>query len=104
MNSDGKSRGSLTLISQKALDVLLEMAHSLSDTDPLKQYLLQVISSLRSKLNEPLEIHKGVGGIFSTSTLSCSTPDATGWTNNILIEDFSNITNKFVNVAGVYVL
>lgn len=68
------------------------MAHSLSDTDPLKQYLLQVISNLRSKFDEPLEIHKGVGGAFSTSY------------NNILIEDFSNITNKLVNVAGVYVL
>lgn len=39
------------------------MAHSLSDTDPLKPYLLQVINSLKFTLGEPLEINKGVGDL-----------------------------------------
>lgn len=65
------------------------MAHSLSDTDPLKPYLLQVINSLKFTLGEPLEINKGVGD------LSC---------NNILIKDFNNIPNELINVSGVYVL
>jgi hypothetical protein len=65
------------------------MAHSLSDTDPLKQYLLQVINNLKIKLVELLEIHKGVGDLSY---------------NNILIKDFSIIPNELVNVSGVYVL
>ena len=71
------------------MDVLLKMAHSLSDTDPLKQYLLLVITDLKFKLDKPLEIHKRVGDL----------PD-----NNILIKDFSNIPAELINVSGVYVL
>ena len=63
-----------TLYIQKALDVLFNMAHSLSDTDPLQPYLLQVINNLKFKLSEPLEMNKWVGD------LSC---------NNILIKDFN---------------
>lgn len=58
------------------MDVLFKMAHSLSDTYPLKPYLLQVIYDLKFKLGEPIEINKGVGD------LTCQ---------NIFIKDFNNI-------------
>ena len=45
-----------TLYNQKAMDVLLNMANSLSNDDSLKSYLLQFINKLKFKLGKSLSV------------------------------------------------
>ena len=92
------------MYNQKALDVLFKMAHSLADIDPLKQYLLQVITDLKIKLDKPLEIHKGVGALSYINILFKDTnlKSINFFTYNfILIKSlilFSNFIFIFMNI------
>ena len=82
-----------TVYNKKALNVLSEMANSLVDGDPLKQYLLETIEQLKKNLNSPLYIHKEV-----TQQDNCLVQ----YKNTVT--DFHKIPTNLVNVSGVYIL
>ena len=84
------------------MDVLLNMANSLSNDDSLKSYLLQVINNLKFKLGKslsvPIDTRERCNGYSFFLTL------AEGGEENKLSTDLNKIPLELVNVSGVYIL